>query len=49
MLNENSRGITSKEFAEFLQDYKIHRQLTCLGTPQENGVAKRKNRHLVEL
>ena len=29
--------------------HKIQRQFTCRYTPQQNGVAKRKNRHIVEV
>ena len=38
----------SNEFSQYLQKYKIRHQLTCPNSPQKNGVAKRKNKHLPE-
>lgn len=38
----------SDEFAQYLRECRIHHQLTCPNTPQQNGVAERKNRHLAE-
>ncbi|KAF7827584.1 Retrovirus-related Pol polyprotein from transposon TNT 1-94 [Senna tora] len=46
---DNGGEYTSKEFSEYLRQNKIRRQLTCPGTPQQNGVAERKNRHLAEI
>ncbi|GKV08051.1 hypothetical protein SLEP1_g19738 [Rubroshorea leprosula] len=45
---DNGGEYTSKEFSDYLQDNRIRRQLTCPYTPQQNGVAERKNRHLGE-
>ena len=45
---DNGGEYTSAEFSQYLQDCKIRRQLTCPNTPQQNGVAERKNRHLAE-
>ena len=39
----------SNEFEVFCEANKIHRQLTTSYTPQQNGVAERKNRSLVEM
>ena len=40
----------SNEFSRFLDDEQgIKRQFTCRYTPQQNGVAERKNRHIVEI
>ena len=39
----------SNEFDSFLKDHGIMSQLTALGTPQQNGVAKRRNRALVDM
>ena len=39
----------SNEFSDFLQKHGIRRQFTCRYTPQQNGVAERKNRHIAEI
>jgi transposase InsO family protein len=39
----------SKEFDSFCEDFGIFRQLTASYTPQQNGVAERKNRSIVEM
>ena len=39
----------SNEFSDFLQKHGIRRQFTCRYTPQQNGVAERKNRHIAEV
>ncbi|KAL0438667.1 UNVERIFIED_CONTAM: Retrovirus-related Pol polyprotein from transposon TNT 1-94 [Sesamum latifolium] len=39
----------SAEFDSFCEEMGIHRQLTTSYTPQQNGVAERKNRSLVEM
>jgi hypothetical protein len=33
----------------FLNEKGIHHQSTCVNTPQTNGIAKKKNRHLLEI
>ena len=38
----------SAPFYSFLFSHGIFHQTSCAHTPQQNGVAKRKNRHLVE-
>jgi transposase InsO family protein len=40
---------TSKEFAEFCELHGIKRQLTAAYTPQQNGVAERKNRTIMNM
>lgn len=45
---DNGREYLSNEFTIYLKKNKIKRQLTCPNTPQQNGVAERKNRHLAE-
>ena len=40
---------TSNEFAAFCEKNGVHRQLTAPYTPEQNGVAKRKNRTVVEM
>jgi transposase InsO family protein len=39
----------SNEFTTYLKMHGIQRQFTCRYTPQQNGVAERKNRHIVEV
>ena len=39
----------SNEFFDFLQKNGIRRQFSCRYTPQQNGVAERKNRHIAEV
>lgn len=40
---------TSYEFSDFLRECRIRHQFTCPNTPQQNGVAERKNRHLAKI
>lgn len=46
---DNGGEYTSDIFKRFLKENQIRRQLTCPSTPQQNGVAERKNRHLAEI
>ena len=46
--SDNGGEYCSKEFDEFYGEHEIQRQLTIFGTPQQNGVAKRFNRTLME-
>ena len=39
----------SSEFFDFLQKSGIRRQFSCRYTPQQNGVADRKNTHIAEV
>ena len=39
----------SNEFSNFLKKHGIQRQFSCRYTPQQNGVAERKNRHIAEV
>ncbi len=39
----------SKEFSEYLNEHGIQRKYSCSYSPQQNGVAERKNRHIVEI
>lgn len=45
---DNGGEYTSEEFNNYLKAFQIRRQLSCPSTPQQNGVAERKNRHLAE-
>jgi transposase InsO family protein len=40
---------TSAEFSKFCEDMGLERQLTVAYSPQQNGVAERKNRTIVEM
>ncbi|KAE8720906.1 tir-nbs resistance protein [Hibiscus syriacus] len=49
-LRTDNRGeYRSNEFSQFLRECQIRHQYTCANTPQQNGVAERKNRHLAEI
>jgi hypothetical protein len=39
----------NNDFMAYTSDHGIIHQTTCLGTPPQNGVAKRKNQHLLEV
>jgi hypothetical protein len=39
----------SKEFNEYLKEHGIQRKYSCSYSPQQNGVAERKNRHIAEI
>ncbi|MCO5604876.1 hypothetical protein L7F22_059050 [Adiantum nelumboides] len=39
----------SNEFSNFLKKHGIQRQFSCKYTPQQNGVAEHKNRHIAEV
>src|SRR3954464_1142655 len=47
--SDNGTEYTNKEFASFLSTQGIIHQTTCPDTPAQNGVAERKNRHLLEV
>ena len=39
----------SNELSNFVQKNGIHKNFTCRYTPQQNGVAERKNRHIAKI
>jgi transposase InsO family protein len=39
----------SNEFNEYLKEHGIQRKYSCSYSPQQNGVAERKNRHIAEI
>jgi hypothetical protein len=39
----------SNEFNEYLKEHGIQRKYSCSYSPQQNGIAKRKNKHIVEI
>lgn len=47
--SDNGREYINTEFDEFLKKEGIRRRLTVPYTPQQNGVAERKNRTLIEM
>jgi Reverse transcriptase (RNA-dependent DNA polymerase)/Integrase core domain/gag-polypeptide of LTR copia-type/GAG-pre-integrase domain len=47
--SDNGTEYTNNELQTFLQSKGISHQTSCVGTPQQNGVAERKNRHLLEI
>ncbi|CAN6687056.1 unnamed protein product [Malus baccata var. baccata] len=46
--SDNGGEYIASELSRFLQDRGIIHQTTCPHTPQQNGVAERKNRHILE-
>jgi len=47
--SDNGREYVNQNLSKFLQENKVVHELTCVDTPQQNGVAERKNRHLLEV
>ncbi|KMQ91985.1 gag-pol polyprotein [Lasius niger] len=45
---DNGKEFVNKEFSAFLRDSGIHHQTTIPHTPQQNGLAERMNRTIVE-
>jgi len=39
----------NQNLSKFLQENGVVHELTCVDTPQQNGVAERKNRHILEV
>ena len=48
MRSENGGEFTSNEFNDFCKEAGIKRELTIPYNPQQNGVAERKNRSIME-
>ena len=46
---DNGTKYVNKEFDEYLSSFGIIHQTTCPGTSEQNGLAERKNRHLLEI
>ena len=47
--SDNAKEYLSGPFSSFMSSHRIFLQSSCAYTPQHNGVAKRKNRHLVKI
>ena len=47
--SDNGREYQSFDLQKYLEGYDIIHQTTCSNTPQKNGVAELKNRHLLEV
>ncbi|RDX97959.1 hypothetical protein CR513_19193, partial [Mucuna pruriens] len=47
--SDNGIEFVNLEFSKFFKDNGVVHELTCVNTSQQNGVAKRKNRHLLEV
>ena len=47
--SDNVREYFSAPFTSYMSQHGILHQSSCAHTPQQNGVAERKNRHLVEI
>ena len=46
---DNGTRYFNEFLGSFLEEKGIHHQSTCVNTPQQNGIAKRKNKHLFEV
>jgi len=44
----NGREYINRDMSKFFSENGVH-EFTCVDTPQQNGVAERKNRHLLEV
>ncbi len=47
--SDGGREYFSNEFSEYLKEHGIQRKYSCSYSPQQNGVAERKNRHIAEI
>jgi transposase InsO family protein len=47
--SDNEAEYLSKCLQAFFHENGIIHETTCVGTPQQNGIAERKNRHLLEI
>ena len=46
---DNGREYYHSTLGAYLNDHRIIYQSSCVDTPQQNGVAERKNRHQMEV
>ena len=47
--SDGGKEYFSDEFSAYLRKEGVRREFSCRHTPQQNGVAERKNRHIVEV
>lgn len=47
--SDNGKEYVNNTFSNFTSKHGILHEFTCVDTPQQNGVAERKNRHLLEV
>lgn len=45
--SDNREEYLSSTFSFYLSQYDILHQTTCLGTLEQNGIAEKKNRHML--
>ena len=48
MRSDNAKEYVSKQFQSFVLQNGILHQTSCVDIPSQNGLAKRKNRHLLK-
>ncbi|KAJ9673153.1 hypothetical protein PVL29_026432 [Vitis rotundifolia] len=48
ILSDNGKEYVSNSFQNYINHNEILHQTSCVDTPSQNGVAERKNRHLLE-
>ena len=46
--SDNAKEYVSEQFQSFMLQNGIFHQISCVDTPSQNGVAERKNRHILE-
>ena len=46
--SDNAKEYLSKPFQSFMLQHEILNQTLCVDTPSQNGITKRKNKHLLE-
>ena len=49
MCSDNGIEYVNQNLSNFLKDNGVVHELTCVDTPQQNGITERKNRHLLEV
>lgn len=47
--SDNGAEYLEQDMKDYMISNGIHHQTSCVYTPQQNGIAERKNRHLLEV